>query len=106
MKISSNVYLLLFILEITGPYWLTKSKHQTPQNHSWQFITWRHSPSVSISLSLATTLTATAQIFVGVAHFLTTEINYIPRPLQICNSMPFATPLPQQPHYVKGSSKG
>jgi hypothetical protein len=102
IKISSNVYLFLFLLAITGPHWLTKSKHQTPQNHSWQFIMRRHPPSVSVSLSLATTLTVTAQVTVSIAHFLTTELNYIPHPSQICNSTPFATPLPQQPHYLRG----
>ncbi len=64
---SSNVYLFLFLLAITGPHWLTKLKHQTPQNHSWQFITRCDPPSMSVSLFLATTLTATAQVTVGVA---------------------------------------
>jgi hypothetical protein len=52
-----------------------------------------HSPSVSISLFLATTLTATAQVTIGVAHFSTTELNYILHPLQICKSTPFTTTL-------------
>ena len=92
------MFICLFLLAITVPHWLTKSKHQTPQNHSWQFIMRHHSPSVSASLFLATTLTKTAQLFVGVTHFLMTELNYIPHYLQICNSMPFTTPLPQQSH--------
>jgi hypothetical protein len=66
----------------------------------------RHSPSVSVFLLLATTLTATTQVTIDIAHFLTTELNYIPHPSQICNSTPFATPIPQQPHYMTGVLNG
>ncbi len=55
-----------------------------------------HLPGASVSLFQVTTLTVTAQHIVGLAHFLTTELSYIPRSLQSCNSMPVATPLPQQ----------